>query len=707
MGRNYRYGRRKKGNPLLWVAIGAAVFFVVGGVACALIFFRDKKKEDGPEELLQAYMAHIPNQEYEEMYRMIQPEASGNISQEDFIRRNSAIYEGIEIRNMEVEILEYDKEREAVSYATSFDTAAGAVSFENEAVFRKGEEGYQLVWQDYLIFPELGPTDKVRVSSTKAERGEILDRNGKLLAGKGTASSVGVVPGRFEDREGEIRELAELLGMEPETIENKLEAQWVKEDSFVPVKTIPKVRETDLFSENPDEETREAIERDEKLRAIPGVMITDTEVREYPLGEAAAHLVGYVQNVTAEDLEEHAGEGYTADSVIGRSGLEGLYEKELKGQDGCRIYIVDSEGNEKKQLANLPVQNGQEIRVTIDSDLQKSMYGQLKEDQSCSVAMNPYTGEVLALVSTPSYDNNDFILGLSTEKWNALNENEAQPMYNRFRQAWCPGSTFKPVTAAVGLESGDIDPSEDYGSEGLSWQKDSSWGSYFVTTLRLFEPVTLENALIYSDNIYFAKAALKIGADKLGAGLTKLGFGQELPFEIRMQTSQYSNTDAIETEIQLADSGYGQGQILINPLHMAAIYSAFCNEGNMIRPYLLYRSEAAAEYWIPEAMSEETAARVLDGITKAVNDPKSGGYAAHREDVVLAGKTGTAELKESQEQTWGMELGWFTVLTAEKNAEKPILMVTMVEDVKGRGSSGYVVDKTAKVLKEWFGDEWE
>ncbi len=702
MRRNYGYRQRKKKNLLPWIAVGAAVLLAVGGAVWAAVFFMNREEEEGPEELLQAYMAHIPNQEYEAMYRMIEPEVSGNISQEDFIKRNSAIYEGIEMQNMEIEILEYDKEREAVSYATSFDTAAGAVSFENEALFQKGEDGYRLVWQDYLIFPELGASDKVRVSTTKAERGQISDRNGRMLAGKGTASSV--VPGRFEDREKEIQELAGILGMEPENIEKKLEAQWVKDDSFVPVKTIPKLKETDLFAENPDEETIKAIERQKKLQAIPSVMITDTEVREYPLGEAAAHLVGYVQNVTAEDLEEHAGEGYTADSVIGRSGLEGLYEKELKGQDGCRIYIVDSEGNEKKQLAVLPVQHGQEIRVTIDSDLQRSVYGQLKEDQSCSVAMNPFTGEVLALVSTPSYDNNDFILGLSTEKWNALNEDEGQPMYNRFRQVWCPGSTFKPVTAAVGLETGDIDPAEDYGSEGLSWQKDASWGSYFVTTLRLFEPVTLENALIYSDNIYFAKAALKIGADKLGAGLAKLGFGQELPFELRMQTSQYSNTDKIETEIQLADSGYGQGQILINPLHMASIYSAFCNEGTMVKPYLLYQPEAKTQYWIPEAMSKETAARVLDGITKAVNDPKSGGYAAHREDVVLVGKTGTAELKESQDQTWGMELGWFTILTAEKTAEKPILMVTMVEDVKGRGSSGYVVDKTAAVLEEWFGD---
>ena len=115
----------------------------------------------------------------------------------------------------------------------------------------------------------------------------------------------------------------------------------------------------------------------------------------------------------------------------------------------------------------------------------------------------------MALVSTPAYDNNDFIMELSSEQWTALNEDENKPMYNRFRQVWCPGSTFKPITAAVGLESGAIDPMEDYGNVGLSWQKDASWGSYYVTTLHAYEPVILENALIYSDNIYFAKATLK------------------------------------------------------------------------------------------------------------------------------------------------------------------------------------------------------
>ena len=476
----------------------------------------------------------------------------------------------------------------------------------------------------------------------------------------------------------------------------------VKSVNSIAIKTIPRVEEIELMKIELDEEVLKEKERHEKLLEISGVMITDVDVREYPLGEAAAHLIGYVQSVTAEDLEEHSGEGYTANSVIGRIGMEGLFESELKGQNGCRIYIVDSEGKEKEKLASIPVQPGKDIQLTIDADLQISLYEQFKEDKSCSVAMNPYTGEVLALVSTPSYDNNDFIMGLSDEQWTSLNEDENKPMYNRFRQVWCPGSTFKPITAAIGLESGAIDPKEDYGNVGLSWQKDASWGSYYVTTLHAYEPVILENALIYSDNIYFAKAALKIGAEEMERSLDRFGFNEDLPFEIKMSQSQYSNTDSIETEIQLADSGYGQGQILINPLHMACIYLAFCNEGNIVKPYLTYRQDTTTQYWIKEAFSQGTASQVLEGLKKVINDPNGTGYAAHRDDILLAGKTGTAEIKTTKEDTSGTELGWFAIFTPEKSTENPILIISMTEDVKGRGGSGYVVEKDKMVLEEWF-----
>lgn len=211
------------------------------------------------------------------------------------------------------------------------------------------------------------------------------------------------------------------------------------------------------------------------MLAIPGVLITDVEIRDYPLGKAAAHLTGYIQQVTAEDLEKHPGEGYRSNSVIGRSGMELLYEKELKGRDGCEISIVDEQGNKKATLARITKRDGETIQLTIDAGLQQALYEAYAEDKSCSVAMDPYTGEILGLVSTPSYDSRDFIYGMSQTLWDSLNEDERMPLYNRFRQKLCPGSSFKPVIAAIGLDTGAIDPNEDYGNVGLSWQKDASW----------------------------------------------------------------------------------------------------------------------------------------------------------------------------------------------------------------------------------------
>ena len=695
-----KHKKKKTGRILLFLA--AEIFVGMTLIFAILLFQKKDKDRMSPEELLNIYMCYVANGQYEEMYEMI----VGDITQEDFIKRNSSIYEGIEMQNMQIKVIAFDEERMTVTYQTSFDTIAGNISFENKVNFEDCEDNYKLLWDDSLIFPGLTAEDKVRVSTIQAERGAILDRDGSILAGKGTASSVGIVPGKLEGGNSAIRKIAEILETEPEMIEEQLAAIWVREDSFVPIKTIPKVKDIELLSDYPDEDVVKESERQEELLKIQGVMITDTEIREYPLGEAAAHLIGYVQGVTAEDLEEHAGEGYTANSVIGKSGMEGLFEKELKGQNGSRIYIIGADGKEKQSLAYQPVENGRDIHLTIDAELQRSLYEEFKEDKSCSVSINPCTGEVLAFVSTPSYNNNDFIMGLSSEKWTQLNEDENRPLYNRFRQVWCPGSTFKPITAAIGLESGAIDPNEDYGNEGLSWQKDPSWGSYHITTLHTYEPVVMENALIYSDNIYFAKAALKIGAEDMKDALLNLGFQEQIPFEIVMSQSQYSNTENIETEIQLADSGYGQGQILVNPLHLACIYSAFCNEGNVIKPYLVSRREVEPEYWISNAFSEKNANLVLEGIKKVVNDPHGTGYAARREDILLAGKTGTAEIKMDQDDTSGSELGWFVVFTAEKTPDyNPIMIVSMVEDVKGRGGSGYVVEKDKSVLDSWFGSE--
>lgn len=698
---------RKQKNRKRLIIAGMVFIILVGGIGTYAANFAKKVLADNLEELLVEYMGHIENREYEKMFSMIDMEKSSELDRTEFIERNSKIYEGIEATNMEINnvlIEKQDGKTVEISYTTSFDTVAGAVEFDNAAMFSKAADGYKLIWQDSLIFPDLSKTDKVRVSTTQAQRGEISDRNGKVLAGKGTASSVGIVLGKLEDKDAALKGLSELLEISVESIENKLEALWVKEDSFVPIATIPKVQEIQLMTIAPDESVLEEYNRQTQLLDISGVMLSDVEVRSYALEEAAAHLIGYVQKATAEDLENHSGEGYISNSEIGRTGMESLYEMELKGTNGCEISIVDKNENKKSTVAKILKEDGKNIQLTIDSELQEIMYEQFKDDRGCSVAINPYTGEVLAMVSTPSYDNNDFIKGLSTEKWTFMNEDENKPLYNRFRQVWCPGSTFKPIIAAIGLETDSIDPNEDFGNEGLAWQKDSSWGDYEVTTLHAYEPVILKNAIIYSDNIYFAKLALKVGAENLEKSLDELGFNQEIPFEIVMSESQYSNTEHIETEIQLADSGYGQGQILVNPLHLASLYTAFLNNGNVIKLYLQYKEDATSDIWIADVFTEDTTDTVMEGLKGVINDPNGTGYAAYREDVVSAGKTGTAEIKATKDDTDGSEIGWFCVFSTEADVENPILIVSMVEDVKGMGGSGYVVGKDNAVLEQYWSE---
>ena len=667
------------------------ILLIVGAVAVVLV--RRPFNAGKPDELLADYFACIEKGAYDKMYGMLDEESKANISKKDFVTRNQKIYEGIEAKNVKISVKDAKKADggEKVSFLASMDSVAGKIEFENQAMCTRDSyfDEFKLSWDDSLIFPDMKDTDKVSVSTSQAVRGQILDRNGNMLAGPGTAPSVGLVPGKMsENKEADIAQLAGLLGMTEEEINSQLSAAWVTPDSFVPLKTL---------------NSQQSQELTEQLLTIAGVLINDTEVRTYPLGEKAAHLIGYVQSVTAEDLEEHKGEGYTSSSVIGKSGIEGLYEKELKGENGVKISIMTEDGVEKNVVASVDKQDGENIRLTIDSDLQGLVYDQFREDKSCSVAMNPFTGEVLALVSTPAYDDNEFILGMSGERWDQLNNDENKPLYNRFRQVWCPGSSFKPITAGIGLTTGTINPDEDYGSEGLSWQKDESWGDYHVTTLHEYSPVNLENALIYSDNIYFAKAALNIGADNLMKSLKLLGFGQELPFEIKMSQSQYANDGGtIDSEIQLADSGYGQGQILINPLHLATLYTSILNDGNVIRPYLTYSETPKSEVWISQAFSSDAASRVKTALEKVVNTPEGTGYGAHREDIALAGKTGTAEIKADQNDTTGTELGWFGVFTEDAAAQKPVLLMSMVEDVKDRGGSGYVVDKSAAILQGYL-----
>ena len=631
--------------PLLIIIVAFVIDFIV---------YSNKTDE---AEVLKNYFALLSNKEYDQMYELVET----SMSKEDFINRVKNIYEGIEAENISILVTSNakdtnKKDQTIITYTNMMNTGAGFSTFANKAIIKKVDDKNKIIWNSSMIFPDLDDDEKIRMETVKSVRGSILDRNGIAIAKQGTAYQVGLVEGKT-DETTDYDKIASLLSISKQDIENEMAKEYVKEGTFVPLKTISKQ----------EQETKN------ELLKIKGIMISDVDCRVYPYNEATSIMTGYVQN----------GDG--------KAGLEYAYNDKLKGQNGVKIYI-EKDGTPVKTVVEKKVQNGEDIKTTIDVELQKNIYEQFKEDQSATVAMNYKTGEVLALVSTPSYNANDFSIGISREKWNDIQNDEARPMYNRYLSSYVPGSSFKPIVGAIGLSNNNFTAEEDFGESGLKWQPDSSWKNLYITTLEQYEgPANLQNALVYSDNIYFAKAGLRIGSETLKSSLDKLGFNKKLEFPQDVTMSTYGE---MSSDAEIANTGFGQGNLLINPIHVASIYSSFANNGVMVTPILENNTIASHTQSETEQtiINEEIACEIKKDLRKVVTDGTA--TDANIEGKSIYGKTGTAEIKENQNDKNGTEIGWFNSFD-----DNETLIVSMVQDVKNKGGSHYVVKKVAEIYK--------
>lgn len=679
-------------NKKIIIIVISIILILAISVGIGITIYFNNKPKNKPEDVLQTFASYINDKKYEDMYSLLSSKSKANISEEDFIKRNKNIYEGIEAENFSVDIQSIENENKLakVTYKNSMDTMSGHVDFTNTVTLELNEEKeYKIDWTSNLIFPKLNTEDKVRVKTIEAKRGSILDRNGEYLATNGVASKIGLVPGKMSDnREEDIAKIAELLNMTSDGINSEFSASYVKADTFVPLKTVGK----------------NEMELKNKLLEIKGIKIIDADERIYPQGVSTSQLVGYIQPINAEELKEKAKDGYTSSSKIGKYGLERAYESTLRAVNGSEIYIEDANGNKKTSIAKQEQKDGQDVKLTIDSKLQQTVYEQFKDDKSAVVVMNQKTGEVLALASCPSFDSNDFSLGMTTADYKNLTENPDNLLYNRYLATYAPGSSFKPIIGAIGLTTGAFSADDDFGRSGTKWQNDSSWGDFYITTLSTYNgPANLKNALIHSDNIYFAKAALKIGGKNLINSLKNIGFGQQIEFPQTISKSSYSNSESFTNETQLANSGYGQGEVLVNPIHMAMMYSAFVNEGNMIMPYLEYKENASsqtAKYYKENAFSKEAANEVRDDLIQVVENPSGTAHSAKIEGKTIAGKTGTAEIKQSKDDTEGTEIGWFNAFNVGESDANSLLIVSMVENVKEKGGSHYLLPKVRAIFAQ-------
>ncbi|MGM0212841.1 penicillin-binding protein PBP4(5) [Enterococcus sp. AZ109] len=619
---------QKKSTKLPIIIIVAVVLLGIAGFGGYTVYHANQVKKAG-EQTVKKFIAAISDGKYNEIPKYLTDASlkDNGFTAETVEEKYQNIFSGINASNIKAKDIQIEKADNGYefSYTLSLNTGLGALK-DQKYSGTLTEDNQKINWTPKLIFPNMDGTDKVSYQVSSATRGEILDRNDQGLAVNGTVYQIGVIPnqlGTGDERAQKISAIADSIGSTTEAVNSALEQGWVQDDFFVPLKTV---------NATPD--------------SVPeGVEVHQATGRTYPLGEAAAQLIGYVGKVTAEDLEKN--DELAAESLIGRTGLERALDKQLRGQDGGLLAIVDKDDTQKKVLQEVRKTDGENVKLTIDAKAQQIAYDSLQGQPGSSVATAPKTGDLLAVVSSPSFDPNKLTNGISQADYDAYNNDENLPFMSRFATGYAPGSTFKTVTAAIGLDAGTIEPNEELAINGLKWQKDSSWGGYQVTRVSAVSPVNLRTALVYSDNIYMAQETLKMGEKTFRDGLNKFIFGEKLDLPIAMDPAQISNEDSFNSEVLLADTGYGQGQLLLNPIQQITTYSVFPNNGTLVYPKLIADAETKTKADVVSAGTVDTIEQDMEAV---VSDPNGTASSLQSLGIPLAAKTGTAEIKEKQDE---------------------------------------------------------
>lgn len=638
-------------------------------------------KGESVEDVISRYSKLLNESNYEALYENIAKESKESITKEEFVKLYQNRYSAIDANNIKI-TPQSTEDTKDISIVLTMDTIAGKLKSEPIKInLVKEDKSYKLVWDESLMIPGMQVGDKVRVKIEEGTRGRILDRDGNKLAYNGDVNTVGIDPKVFEEnKEDKINQMAEILDISKEFIEGKLEANKNPEH-LVPIVKVS------IYEQ----------EKVDAVELIEGVRVGYSTSRVYIQGEAFGNLIGYIDEIKADELEKYKNKGYHSGSKVGKKGIEEQYEDTLRSIDGAHIYL--ERGNEEITIAKKDTINGKDIKLAIDSELQKDIYSQMNYEKGASIAMDPKSGEVLAMVSSPSYDSNTYSTYRTKSIVAKWEENGGTQGLNRANKTYSPGSTMKLITAAIGLENGIIEPNKELDIKGTTWQKDTTWGEYYITRVKNpNKPVNLYDATKYSDNIYYAQTALSIGKDKFIEGAKQFGIGEEVPFEFPINKSQISTNGKLDNEILLADTGYGQGEVLMTPLNVTMAYSALGNEGKIMTPRLVISENSEAKVY-KQAIKPENLSELVKAFSGVINDSDGSGSLAKVEGVNLAGKTGTAEIKKSKDDTNGSEHSWFVAVDTDNSS---IAVSMILEDSKGKSTSKYVVPMVGKIVKNYI-----
>lgn len=662
----------------------------------------ENEAQKHPLDDLTAYIDAWEALDFTEMAQLIDiDETKTNVT--DILSRYEEVYEQLGtdfvtvditaepdvVRDEEADDEEIDQADYTYTLSVTQNTLIGDYSFDIDVTLTPVIEtvedealvtGYNILWHEGLIIPPLLLGGDIRQVKTEAIRGNIFDRNGEALAVNGEMREIGIDTGRFVNRATELEFISKALGMSVAQLEATLSQSWVQDGLFIPIKRVS-VTEEDTLNQ---------------LNEIPSVLSMATYGRVYPEGEKMSHLIGHVGTVTEEDLENDEEGFYDVDDMIGKRGLEAAFEERLRGTDGLRL-VVDSNGNRTGIIEQEPV-DGENLHLTIDAAIQATIFDQFTAgDAGHAAAIDPHTGETLALVSYPSFDPTLFTEGMSQETYQALIDDPLTPLLNRFQSTYSPGSSFKPITLMIGLNTNTFTPSDTLEIDGYTYNQ-PSFGNYSVRRVSLSDgPVDLHDALVRSDNIYFARQALAIGAERFLETSQLLGFNNtDYTFSYPIRRSQIATDHAISNDVLLADTGYGQGEVLMSSHHLALSYTPLFNDGAMLKPRLL-QSEST-QTLSESIVSNDDITAIKAALKDVVHGERGTAKIAQNDTVTLSGKTGTAELKQSPTAQSQQENGWFVGY----DEDETYLIALMVESVESKGGSRYPTEKVTNAFIDLF-----
>ncbi|MFG3448328.1 MULTISPECIES: penicillin-binding protein 2 [unclassified Stenotrophomonas] len=567
---------------------------------------------------------------------------------------------------------------------------------------------FKLQVLDHDIYATRSEANRIKPRPVVPGRGMIYDRNGRLLAENVPAFRLDITPDKVKDMDATLAGLAKILTITPEDLETFNKSRKARR-SFLPV-TL-KLRVTD------EEMARFAVDR----WRYPGVELEPYLTRRYPYGDLFAHIIGYVGRVDDKDLET-LGEGNAALTHIGKSGLERYYEQQLRGKVGYEQVETNVQGRAIRTIGRVAAQSGNDLRLSIDADLQRAMVAAFGDFDGAAVAMDPRTGEILAMVSLPSYDPNLFVNGISHADFKALNDNPSRPQFNRLVLGGvAPGSTIKPLIGLAGLDSGVRKPEDKVLSTGMFYLPgtsrgwgDANRGGHGWTDLR--------KSITQSVNTYYYKLALDLGIERFDHYMGYYGFGEPTGIDLTGEIggilpspqNKYKSRKERWYPGDTVNVSIGQGDWKVTPLQLVHGVGGIA-DGQLRTPHLVMQQRESFDAdWVstpvgkskPVSPSPGNLQAVREGMMGTMRPGGSGARAAAGAPYTIAGKTGTAQVISRRgtaavnPKSLPMHLRHRSLFVGFAPAENPVIVLAIAVEGGGYGGSA-----AAPIARKLF-DAW-